>query len=133
MSIKMKLSAKATKQLETLATNLDLRRNIVCRMALAVSLNEKTAPKTDDADFSGQEFNKPTIMGTEEQLFNALIIQHYGRKLPEEELFSKYVRAEIINGLEIMTADYSKINSPVQFLEKLCRSYGEIDLQKEDL
>ena len=131
MSSKMKLSAKATRQLETLSANLDLRRNIVCRMALAVSLNERVAPSTDDADFSGQEFNKPTIMGTEEQLFYALITQHYGRRLSEEELFSKYVRAEIINGLEKMSNDYTRINSPVGYLKSLCKKDGEITIDKE--
>ena len=131
MSSKMKLSQKTSEQLDYLADSLKIRRNIICRMALGVSLNEPKAPTTIFDDSSGQEFNKPTILGTDESLFTALITQHYGKKIPDEDMFSTYMKAEISNGIHILYDQYRKVNSPVQFFEYLCLYRGEYDIESE--
>ena len=120
MSSKMKISQKTSEKLDYLADSLRIRRNILCRMAMAVSLDQEEAPSIEFEDSSGQEFNKPTILGTDESLFAALVTQHYGKRIPDDEMFSTYMRAEISNGIGILYALYRRVNSPVQFFEELC-------------
>ncbi len=119
MSSKLKLTKESTEQLDQLSSNLSLRRNIVCRLAISASLVDDVPPAVNIDDISGQEFNKSTILGTDEQVFNALITQHYGVRIPDDVFFSKYVRAEIINGLDKLSRLYRQTNSPVDFLKKL--------------
>ena len=125
MASKMKLSVKATSDLDEMANNLDLRRNVVCRIAIGVSLRDRTPPDLDDSDYGGLEFNKPTIVGTDEQVLMALLTQHFNKKIDAEDFFSTYIRAEIIRGLSIMVSDYHKINSPVEYMERLVGATGE--------
>ncbi len=120
MSSKMKISKKTSEQLDFLADSLKLRRNVICRMAMGISLNQDVPPSIDFEDSAGQEFNKPTILGTDESLFVALVTQHYGRKISEDEMFSTYMRAEISFGINALYNQYRRVNSPVQFFETLC-------------
>ena len=126
MSSKMKLSKNSSSELDYLSTVLGLRRNIICRMALGLSLNEKNPPAIIDDDSMGQEFNKPTILGTDEGMFSILTSQHYGKRISEEEMFSKYMRAEISFGIHLLYERYKALNSPIQFFEELCDCRGEI-------
>ena len=130
MASKMKLSVKATSDLDEMANNLDLRRNVVCRIAIGVSLRERTPPDLDDSDYGGVEFNKPTIVGTDEQILVALLTHHFNKKIDAEDFFSSYVRAEIIRGLSMMVSEYRKINSPIEYMEKLVGATGELDLDQ---
>jgi len=120
MSSKMKISQKTSEQLDYLADSLKIRRNIICRMAMAISLDQEEPPSIAFEDSSGQEFNKPTILGTDETLFAALVTQHYRKKIPDDEMFSTYMRAEITSGIGILYSLYRRVNSPVQFFETLC-------------
>jgi len=126
MASKMKLSMEATKNLEQMASNLNLRRNVICRLALGISLGIEEPPSIDDSDYGGMEFNKPTIMGTDEQILSALLTHHFGKKMIPDDLFSTYIRAEIIRGLSIMVSDYNKLNSPSDYFKMLCKNDGEV-------
>ena len=108
-----------------MANNLDLRRNVVCRIAIGMSLRDCTPPDLDDSDYGGVEFNKPTIIGTDEQILMALLTHHFNMKIDAEDFFSTYVRAEIIRGLSMMVSEYRKINSPIEYMEKLIGATGE--------
>lgn len=121
MSIKLKLSKKTADELDVLSEALVLRRNIICRMAMGVSLNIAEPPEIAIEDSLGQEFNKPTIMGTDESTFYALITQHFGKKISDEDFFSTYVRAEITRGIHLMYEHYRRVNSQVQFFEEICQ------------
>ena len=120
MSIKLKISKKTADELDFLSDALNLRRNVICRMAIGISLSDPKPPDISIEDSSGQEFNKPTIMGTDESTFKALISQHYGKKISDEDFFSTYVRAEITRGVHMMFERYRRVNSQVQFFEELC-------------
>ena len=122
MSSKLKLSQKSTEQLDYLSSALSLRKNIVCRIALATSLRENSPPEIDLSDLSGLEFNKSTILGTDEMVFRALITQHYGKHISDDSFFNKYVRAEIISGLNILSDLYRKTNSPTIFINIICNN-----------
>jgi DNA sulfur modification protein DndE len=120
MSSKLKLSTDATTKLEFLSSRLNLRRNIICRIALGMSLNVDKPPSIENADYNGQEFNKSTIIGLDELIITALIADQFGKFIDPEDFFSVYVRAEVMRGLDTMSDLYTITNSPVDFIQRLC-------------
>lgn len=120
MRNKLKISEEATKQLKFLSNKLDLRRNIICRIAVAESLNNKNKiSKFEPKDSQGLEFNRYTLTGDQDLIFKSLIIQHEKKKINEDEFFSIYFRKHIERGVNSLYDQYQKINSPVDFLLKL--------------
>lgn len=123
MKNKLKISEDASKQLKILSNKLDLRRNIICRIAVAESLNNKKSIRTfEPADSQGLEFNRYTLTGDQDLIFKSLIIQHEGKKIDEDEFFSVYFRNHVERGLDTLHKRYQKINSPVDFLLKLANN-----------
>ena len=116
MSSKLKLSQIATQQLDALSKALGLRRNIVCRIAIGMSLNIPEPPQ-GESDVSGQEFNQSTIVGTDEPIFTAMIANQYGMRIDPDKFFSTYIRLEIVRGLDLMTKKYTTLNSPTEFMK----------------
>ena len=127
MSSKLRLSQAATKQLDALSSVLNLRRNIICRIAIGVSLNIPQPPP-DEPDVTGQEFNQSTIIGTDELILTAMIANQYGARITPDKFFSTYIRLEIIRGLNIMSKKYAVLNSPTEFMKKITVSEGEEEL-----
>lgn len=119
MADKLKLSTQSSDQLNFLSNRLNLKRNLICRMALSISLSKKEPVSFGiTTDTEGYEFNKSTILGPDETFFKALsaFVQ---KKAADSDFFNIIVRNHIENGLEIMYSDYQKVNSPVGYLSQL--------------
>lgn len=125
MSDKLKLSTEATNKLENLSSRLNLRKNIVCRIAIGCSLSMKDPIEKCDEDSLGQEFNKTTIIGADEFAIVAMMANKLNRLIDMDDYFNVEIRAHIIRGLNYMDELYSHINSPVEFMERLCGLNGE--------
>lgn len=123
MSNKLKLSQEASEKLELLSTRLDLRRNIVCRLAIGRSLAEKGSVKSINPDDSaGYEFNRYTLTGDFDELFKALLRQHEREKMNDKEYFSVFLRNHIERGVQLLYTEYQRVNSPIDFLTGLFKS-----------
>ena len=123
MSNKLKLSQEASEKLLLLSTRLDLRRNIVCRLAIGRSLAEKESVKSiNPADSAGYEFNRYTLTADFDELFKALLRQHERKKMNDTEYFSVYLRNHIERGVQLLYAEYQRVNSPIDFLTGLFKS-----------
>lgn len=117
MSTRLKLSKEISEQLDFLSRKLGLRRNIVCRLAVGRSLAEKESVKNNEhSDSLGFELNRTTITGIHDDLFRALINQHEKNRVNDFEFFSKYIRNHIERGITFLYREYSKKNSPIEFL-----------------
>lgn len=117
MSSKIKLSKFTSEELDFLSRKLDLRRNIVCRLAIGTSLSIKTSVSTlHPKDNLGFEFNRYTLTGETDHIFKALIQQHEKKKLSDHEYFTKFFRNHVERGISILKSNYERINSPVDFL-----------------
>lgn len=120
MSSKLKISEEASAQLKLLSKRLDLRRNIVCRLAIGQSLAEKGSVKSiRPKDSAGQEFNRYTLTGEYDDLFKALLMQHEGKKLDDKAYFSTFLRNHIERGIQLLYTEYQRINSPIDFFADL--------------
>jgi len=123
MSTKLKISEESSAQLDLLSKRLDLRRNIVCRLAIGRSLAEKGSVKSiQPKDSAGYEFNRYTLTGEYDELFKALLRQHEREKIDDREYFSKFLRNHIERGLQLLHAEYQRINSPIDFFAELFKS-----------
>ena len=117
MSNRLKISKESSKKLEYLSKRLGLRRNVVCRLAVGRSLAVKESVESfKPKDSAGFEFNRYTLTGEHDYVFKALVVQHEGRRLSDNEYFSKYFRRHIERGIELLYSEYLKINSPIDFL-----------------
>jgi len=117
MSNRLKISKESSKKLEYLSKRLGLRRNVVCRLAVGRSLAVKESVESfKPKDSAGFEFNRYTLTGEHDYVFKALVVQREGRRLSDNEYFSKYFRRHIERGIELLYSEYLKINSPIDFL-----------------
>jgi DNA sulfur modification protein DndE len=76
------VSAEATNRLKVLKARTGLTPNVLCRLALTLSLNEPGLPNSSTYDEQGQEFNRYTLTGEWDQLFIALLKE----RLVQDEL-----------------------------------------------
>jgi len=119
MADKLKLSNESSDQLNNLSNRLDIRRNIVCRLALSCSLSQnEPVPNAITTDTEGYEFNKSAIIGADEVLFKALCT-HVQREKVESDFFNIIVRNHIERGLKAMDSNFQTINSPIEYLSRL--------------
>ena len=73
---RMRFTVHADSQLRTLAARTQLRPNVICRMALAYSLNLPQVPtRLDEEEWSGREINRGTLLGDIEMELASLLRQ----------------------------------------------------------
>lgn len=119
MADKLKLSSKSSDHLNFLSIRLNLKRNVICRIALSKSLSSGVPVLNDIVtDSDGYEFNKTTILGPDEIYFKA-IVSYIQNKASDGNFFNIVVRNHIENGLEMMYGEYQTVNSPVGYLSSL--------------
>ena len=120
MSSRVRISEETSRQLDQLSNRLGLRRNIICRLAIGRSLALKDSVKNiEQKDSNGYEFNLFTLTGDKDLLFKALCVQHEKKRLTENEYVSMYLRNHIERGTKILSSEFSRVNSPVDFLMRL--------------
>lgn len=125
MADKLKTSKAAADRLNFLSTRLNLKRNVICRIAISISLAEE-APVVAvlETDTEGFEFNKSTIYGPDELIFRS--VGSYVQGEPAgPDFFNVVIRNHLERGLELMEAQYEKVNSPVGYLSQFVMSSAE--------
>lgn len=75
---RLKISKIATDTLKLLKARTGVTPNLVCRMALLLSLEDGKRGGMKDCDQDGSEFNSITLFGEHEQLFECLLIEVHG-------------------------------------------------------
>jgi DNA sulfur modification protein DndE len=100
---KFKVSAEATSKLRSLRQRTGLRPNLLCRIALMLSLEEGSAAGRPVPPDDGMEFNRYTLTGEYDSLFVALlrlVEEDAGRRSPlsDQELLS-LLRTHVHEGL----------------------------------
>jgi DNA sulfur modification protein DndE len=102
---KLKISADASSRLRSVRQKTGLTPNLLCRMALMLSLEEGPVGEVT-VDEAGQEFNAYTLTGD----YNGLIVAMLrfveepaaGRKLTDDELLAQ-LRAHIHRGVATLS------------------------------
>ena len=119
MADKLKLSSESSDKLNFLSTRLNIKRNLVCRLAISISVSKKEAVEESiKTNTDGYEFNKSTIFGPDEIYFRAIVC-FVQNKAADSDFFNIVIRNHIENGLNIMYDDYQTVNSPVGYLSSI--------------
>lgn len=99
---KLKISADAESRLRSLRQRTGLTPNLLCRMAVMLSLEEGPVGPGTTTDEGGNEFNAYTLTGDHNALIAAMLRlveeEAEGRRLPDDELVTR-LRAHIHRGV----------------------------------
>lgn len=117
MKDRIKFSEEAFEKMDWIARRLGTSKNIICRMAFSASISTLEGYDFPERKQGKFEINKPTLMGDDEYLFRALLMQEEGRKMNDDE-FMSLMRMHIERGIEILHGDFVKINSSTDFITR---------------
>lgn len=95
---RVRISQGATDVLKALRGKTGLTPNIVCRIALILSLEDGAAGGLKQVDQSGSEFNAPTLYGEFANLFECMLREVHG--VLEAKIVSTVIASHIENGLD---------------------------------
>lgn len=95
---RVRISKMATDSLKVLKSRTAVTPNILCRIALALSLRDGYKVKPSGKGLDGTEFNLSTLLGDHTVVYECLLRQAHG-ELNEREA-SQVLAAHIDDGLE---------------------------------
>lgn len=78
------ISKRSSDQLKLIKSRTGVTPNILCRMALTLSLEEKHNANVEITDIAGLEFNLATLLGDAAPVYEAMIKQTYGDLKPKQ-------------------------------------------------
>lgn len=103
---KLRISADAESRLRALRQRTGLTPNLLCRMAIMLSLEEGPVGPGTATDESGNEFNAYTLTGDYNGLISAMLRlveeEAEGHRLPDDELLAR-LRAHIHRGVATLS------------------------------
>ena len=120
MNFRLKTSAHTGELLQELQRRTGLRWNALARLAVAYSLQHPTEPVAVE-DTKGVEIHRNALTGEHDYVYKALIRQHPGREIPEEEYFPDYFNAHIERGINELYSDYQLAGNIDQWLETVLK------------
>lgn len=114
---RIRVSSEATQRLGILKGRTGLTPNILCRLALCLSLNEPGLPDRDRYDEHGQEFNRYTLTGEWDQLFIAILKERMIQDGldPSNDLLENF-RSHLNRGVPLL---YSRLRTLAEIQELL--------------
>lgn len=93
-------------------------------MAFCYCLKEPNIIFDNEVDSNGLEFNRVTITGKYDSVFRLLLCEKEKRLILDEEFFPHVFKAYLEKGIELLYAEYMKINSPGEFLQHILTGQG---------
>jgi len=114
---RIRLSQSSTNKLKQFKVRTGLTPNIACRLALGLSLAENKIPSLElYTEDSGQEINRPTLLGEHELVLISLFIQWCNENnIPEEGRYQYFI-AHINRGVELLTNRVKGLQDLVQLI-----------------
>ena len=98
---RVRVSQPATGRLRYLKSRTGLTPNILSRFAFLLSIREMRRSARSPEDFSGQEFNAPTLFGDHQELYE-LILVSYVESTKDDRDPAIIIAHHIENGLHKM-------------------------------
>ena len=97
---KIRVSLHVTKILSLIKGKTGLTPNLICRMALCLSISDPAVPSIKITDSLGQEFNRFTLLGEMDSFFISILKERLIKdKLnPEADLLNQF-RAHLERGI----------------------------------
>ncbi len=106
MKFQLRTSKIVEKMIMELFAVTKITPNILARIAVALSISRDPSQPQESSDRSGKEFNRDTLTGEYDYIFKALIAQHAGREITDEEYFPSLFNAHLERGIRILSNEY---------------------------
>lgn len=98
---RVRISDAATARCRYIKSRTGLTPNILCRIALALSLRERRPVLSESPDLSGQELNAPTLFGEHQRIYE-LMLEKYCMEHADERDVAVVIASHVDNGLHKM-------------------------------
>lgn len=121
MNFRLRMSKASTETLRTLQSSTGLTPNVLVRLAVGLSLRNPKHPIKQEKDNAGQEINRATLTGEYDYIYKALITQHMGREVSDEEYFPGLFQAHLERGIPMLIREYKKAGNRERFFIQLLR------------
>ncbi|WP_135556452.1 DndE family protein [Paenibacillus cymbidii] len=120
MNFRLRTSKKAEEQIKALQNSVNLQPNVLARLAISVSLMDSNPIDISlHRDQNGLEFNRVTLTGEYDAIYKALIIQHTGENLSDEDYFPLYFKAHLERGVPLLNDIYNYAGNYEKFVLQL--------------
>lgn len=115
---RIRLSQESTNKLRTFKARTGLTPNISCRLALALSINEKNKLSLElYSDDTGQEINRYTFLGDQELMLLSLYTQWCYENNIARKNYYEYLIAHINRGVEMLTNRVKGLDGLLELLK----------------
>lgn len=115
---RIRLSQESTNKLRTFKARTGLTPNISCRLALALSINEKNKLSLElYSDDTGQEINRYTFLGDQELMLLSLYTQWCNENNIARKNYYEYLIAHINRGVEMLTNRVKGLDGLLELLK----------------
>lgn len=111
---RVKFSTEADNRLRMLKARTGLDNNIICRLALCLSLDEAGEPRSDSSGPSMREINRYILLGEYDPLFVALLNARHPAVGEDAEELSRLFVEHLHRGITLLT---NRLKGPVSLAE----------------
>lgn len=116
---RIKLSETSTNKLQVFKARTKLTPNIACRLALGLSLAQKSLPSLElYTEDSGQEINRYTLLGEHDLVLTSLFTQWCYENSIDKEKYYDYFMAHINRGVELLTNRVKGVEGLLQLMKE---------------
>lgn len=118
MNFRLKTSKLAGETLKNLSSSTGLTWNVLSRIAVAMSLNDPTPPPPVQ-DKNGVDISRNTMTGEFDYIYKAMITQHEGKSITEDEYFPNLFNAHLERGIKLLNSEYNLAGNYEKLLTNL--------------
>ena len=120
MGFRLKTSLQTKEIFEELGSRMNLKPFALSKLAISMSLtNNEPIENFRIVDNNGLELNRQTITAQYDLLFKALIEQHAGKHLTDDEYFPTHAKLHIDRGAVMLKNRYNYSSNLEHFISKI--------------
>lgn len=120
MNFRLRTSKYTGETLKQLQMSTNLTPNILARIAVSISLKNKLPISSDSiSDHAGLEIPRNVLTGEYDYIYKALIAQHLGREITDEEYFPDLFNAHLERGVRILYNEYKHAGNYEKLIKNL--------------
>lgn len=123
MNFRLKTSKYVADKLKQLQDVTNLTPNILARIAVALSLKNPDPISTEVPDSNGLEINRHTLTGGQDTVYKALVAQHTGREITDNEFFPTLFNAHLERGIRLLSNEYQHAGNSEKLIKNLVKNY----------
>ena len=120
MGFRLKTSMQTKEIFEELGSRMNLKPFALCKLAISMSLiNDEPIENYKETDNNGLELNRQTITAQYDGLFKALLEQHAGKSLTDDEYFPTHAKLHIDRCAVMLKNKYNYSSNLEHFITQI--------------